>query len=241
MKTSIRTLLLLMAALCFTALGFSYAEGIADEAASGTEKSDISYAFGMAIGSDLKQTGLDFNYAAFTRGFREIIENQETRFTLDEAVEKVQAAFRAAMAKQAEYNREQEVRFLAENSVKPGVVTTMSGLQYEVLTEGTGAQPELSDFVRVHYRGALLDGSVFDSSYERGEPVEFPLDGVISGWSEGLLLMKEGGKSRLYIPARLAYGAQGAGSAIPPNATLIFEVELLAIIPAPEESDFYFE
>nr|WP_280990964.1 FKBP-type peptidyl-prolyl cis-trans isomerase [Leadbettera azotonutricia] len=201
----------------------------------------MSYAFGMAIGSDLKQAGLDFNYAAFTRGFREIIEGQETRLTLDQAVEKVQTAFRAAMAKQAEYNREQEVRFFAENSIKPGVKTTVSGLQYEVLTEGTGAQPELSDFVRVHYRGALLDGVIFDSSYDRGEPVEFPLDGVISGWSEGLLLMKEGGKSRLYIPSRLAYGAQGAGSAIPPNATLIFEVELLEIIPPPEGDDLYYD
>ncbi|GHU66115.1 peptidyl-prolyl cis-trans isomerase [Spirochaetia bacterium] len=234
MKSSICALVLALGIF-----GFAYAEGIADEAASRTERADTSYAFGMAIGSDLKQTGLDFDYAAFTRGFREFLENQETRFTLDEAVEKVQTAFRAAMAKQAEYNREQEVRFLAENSVKPGVITTRSGLQYEVLTEGTGAQPELSDFVRVHYRGALLDGVVFDSSYERGEPVEFPLNGVISGWSEGLLLMKEGGKSRLYIPARLAYGAQGAASTIPPNATLIFEVELLAIIPPPED-DFYY-
>jgi FKBP-type peptidyl-prolyl cis-trans isomerase len=129
---------------------------------------------------------------------------------------------------------------MAENSVKPGVKTTLSGLQYEVLTEGTGAQPELSDFVRVHYRGALLDGVVFDSSYDRDEPVEFPLDGVIPGWSEGLMLMKEGGKSRLYIPARLAYGAQGAGGTIPPNATLIFEVELLEIIPEPDDY-FYFE
>jgi FKBP-type peptidyl-prolyl cis-trans isomerase FkpA len=129
---------------------------------------------------------------------------------------------------------------MAENSIKPGIKTTISGLQYEVLTEGTGAQPLPSDFVRVHYRGALLDGSVFDSSYDRGEPVEFPLDGVIAGWSEGLLLMKEGGKSRLYIPSRLAYGAQGAGGAIPPNATLIFEVELLEIIPIPED-DYSFE
>jgi FKBP-type peptidyl-prolyl cis-trans isomerase FkpA len=238
MKNSTGVILLLAGVLHFTVSGFSFAEGIADEAASGTEKSDTSYAFGMAIGSDLKQSGLDFNYAAFTRGFREFIENQETRFTLDEAVEKVQTAFRAAMAKQAEYNREQEVRFMAENSIKPGVTTTLSGLQYEVLTEGTGAQPLLSDFVRVHYRGALLDGSIFDSSYDREEPVEFPLDGVIAGWSEGLLLMKEGGKSRLYIPSRLAYGAQGASGVIPPNATLIFEVELLAIIPAPED-DYY--
>jgi FKBP-type peptidyl-prolyl cis-trans isomerase FkpA len=219
---------------------FSYAEGIAEEAAAGEERADTSYAFGMAIGSDMKQSGLKFNYGAFLRGFREMMENQPTRFTLDEAMERLQIAFQAARAEQAEYNRQREAEFLAENAKKPGIITTASGLQYEVLEEGTGGQPKDSDFVRVHYRGALLDGTIFDNSYERGEPAGFPLQAVIPGWSEGLLLMKEGGKTRLYIPSRLAYGDQGAAGAIPPNAALIFEVELLGIEESPDEDyEFY--
>ncbi|MDR1566753.1 MAG: FKBP-type peptidyl-prolyl cis-trans isomerase [Treponema sp.] len=217
---------------------FVFAEGIAEEAAAGSERADVSYAFGMAIGSDLKQSGLKFNYSAFTRGFREMMENQETRFTLDEAVGLVQTAFQAAMAEQAEYNRLREEEFLAENAKRPGIITTSSGLQYEILEEGTGPAPEISDFVRVHYRGAFLDGRVFDSSYDRGEPDEFPLQGVIPGWSEGILLIKTGGKSRLYIPSKLAYGVRGAGNNIPPNAALIFEVELLDILEQPLE-DFF--
>jgi FKBP-type peptidyl-prolyl cis-trans isomerase len=213
------------------------AEAVREEADKGNEKADLSYAFGMAIGSDMKQSGLEFNYTAFTRGFREMMEGGETRFTMDEAVERVQTAFRAAMAEQAEYNRLREAEFLAENGKRPGIITTASGLQYEVLTEGTGEYPGPDDIVKVHYRGALIDGIVFDSTYERGEPAEFPLEGVIPGWSEGIRLMKTGGKSRFYIPSKLAYGVQGAGSAIPPNAVIIFEVELLDAY-TPEYSGF---
>jgi FKBP-type peptidyl-prolyl cis-trans isomerase len=223
--------------LFFGVLSFSFAEAIREEADKGNEKADLSYAFGMAIGSDMKQSGLEFNYAAFSRGFREMMEGRETRFTMDEAVERVQTAFRAAMAEQAEYNRQKEIEFLAENGKRPGIVTTASGLQYEVLAEGTGERPDPSDVVIVHYRGALTDGVVFDSSYERGEPAEFPLEGVIPGWSEGIQLMNIGGRSRLYIPSKLAYGSQGAGATIPPNAVVIFEVELLDAY-APEYTDF---
>jgi FKBP-type peptidyl-prolyl cis-trans isomerase FkpA len=219
-------------------LSHSFAEAIREEADKGNEKADLSYAFGMALGSDMKQAGLEFNYDAFTRGFRETMEGAETRFTMDEAVERVQTAFRAAMAEQAERNRQIEVEFLAENGIRPGIITTESGLQYEILAEGTGAQPEPTDFVKVHYRGAFIDGIIFDSSYDRNEPAEFPLEGVIPGWSEGIQLMKIGGKSRLYIPSKLAYGAQGAGSDIPPNATLIFEVELLEVYSPPDYSNF---
>jgi FKBP-type peptidyl-prolyl cis-trans isomerase len=225
---------------CILLCGFLssvFAEAVREEADKGNEKADLSYAFGMAIGSDMKQSGLEFNYAAFTRGFREMMEGEETRFTMDEAVDRVQTAFRAAMAEQAEYNRQREVEFLAENGRRPGIITTASGLQYEVLTEGTGEHPNPDDIVTVHYRGALIDGIVFDSTYESGGPVEFPLEGVIPGWSEGIGLMKIGGKSRLYIPSKLAYGVQGAGSAIPPNAVVIFEVELLDAY-TPDYSDF---
>jgi FKBP-type peptidyl-prolyl cis-trans isomerase FkpA len=221
-------------------LSYSFAEAIREEAARGNEKVDLSYAFGMAIGSDMKQSGLEFNYDAFTRGFREVMEGQETRFTIEDAVDRVQTAFRAAMAERAEINRRQEVEFLAENGRRPGIITTASGLQYEILSEGTGAQPGPSDFVKVHYRGALIDGVVFDSSYDRNEAAEFPLEGVIPGWSEGIQLMKVGGKSRLYIPSKLAYGEEGAGMEIPGNTTLIFEVELLEAYPAPSFEDYDF-
>jgi len=117
--------------------------------------------------------------------------------------------------------------FLAENAKKPGVVTTASGLQYQVITEGTGATPGATDNVTVHYQGTTLDGKEFDSSYKRGAPATFPLNRVIAGWTEGLQLMKEGGKSRLFIPSNLAYGERGAGRDIGPNAALIFEVELI--------------
>lgn len=130
----------------------------------------------------------------------------------------------------AEQNKTQGEAFLAQNKTQQGVITTASGLQYQVLTEGTGASPKATDNVKVHYTGMLLDGTVFDSSVQRGEPISFPLNGVIAGWTEGVQLMKVGSKHRLFIPSNLAYGASGApGSPIGPNATLVFDVELLGI------------
>lgn len=136
----------------------------------------------------------------------------------------------SANAATAEENKTAGATFLAENGKKEGIVTTASGLQYEVLTKGTGTKsPSATDSVEVHYEGKLLDGTVFDSSYKRGESITFPLNRVIAGWTEGLQLMTEGAKYRLYIPSDLAYGSRGAGKAIPSNATLIFDVELLKI------------
>lgn len=212
----------------------AYAEGVPEVPSRVSEDVDTSYAFGMVIGSDLKQTGLTFNYNAFVRGLKESLEDKETRFTMDDAVLKVQTAFMAAMAKRAEENRQKEQVFLEENRKKPGVSLTPSGLQYEVIIEGSGQKPAGSDMVRVNYKGTLTDGTVFDSSYSRGEPAEFPLDAVIPGWTEGIQLMSEGGFYRLYVPSKLAYGEQGAGSVIPPYATLIFEVELLSILEDPD-------
>jgi FKBP-type peptidyl-prolyl cis-trans isomerase len=146
-------------------------------------------------------------------------------------------AFLEVMAKRAEENKARELAFLEENGKKPGVTITDSGLQYEVITEGTGSKPTAEDIVRVNYEGTLMDGTVFDSTYTRGEPAEFPLYGVIPGWTEGIQLMSEGSSYRFYIPSALAYGEQGAGSVIPPYSTLIFKVELLSIIKDAEEPD----
>lgn len=190
---------------------------------------DASYAFGMVIGSDLKQTGLAFDYEIFSRGLREAMEGKETRFSMEEAIAIMQTAYIAAMTERAETNRREEMAFLEENSRQKGVTVTESGLRYEVITEGSGQKPLQNDTVRVHYEGTFIDGTVFDSSYSRGHPEEFPLSQVIPGWNEGLRLMSVGGVYRLYIPSSLAYGEEGSG-AIPPYAVLIFQVELLAIV-----------
>ncbi|GHV31713.1 peptidyl-prolyl cis-trans isomerase [Spirochaetia bacterium] len=191
---------------------------------------DTSYAFGVALGSDFKQAGLRFDYESLLQGFRDSLEGNDTKFTLEEAIPLIQAAMREAMQAQVEQNRQKGVDFLAENGKKAGIVTTESGLQYELITPGTGPKPQAADTVSVHYEGALLDGTVFDSSYSRGEPAEFPLDQVIPGWTEGIQLMEVGSTYNLFIPSDLAYGEGGAGNFIPPNATLIFKVELLGIV-----------
>jgi FKBP-type peptidyl-prolyl cis-trans isomerase len=192
--------------------------------------SDVSYAFGVALGSDLKDTGFKFNYNNFLEGFKASMEGKEMRLTVDEAMEMIQAAFSEMQEAQAAENRLKGEAFLADNAKRPGVVTTASGLQYEVGTEGGGMKPVESDTVRVHYEGSLIDGTVFDSSRERGEAVEFPLDGVIPGWTEGIQLMSVGSNYKLYLPSELGYGEYGAGDIIPPGAVLIFDVELLEIV-----------
>ncbi|MDR2485946.1 MAG: FKBP-type peptidyl-prolyl cis-trans isomerase [Treponema sp.] len=191
---------------------------------------DTSYAFGMAIGSPFKDMDMEFDYDALVRGFREYIENKQTKFTIDEAIARVNTVYSEAMETRSQAIKEEQTAYLAENGKKAGVQTTASGLQYEVITEGSGEKPQASDTVRVHYKGTLIDGTAFDSSYDRGEPAQFPLQGVIRGWTEGIQLMSEGSVYRFYIPSELGYGDQGAGAVIPPYATLIFEVELLSIV-----------
>ena len=215
--------------------GLSFAEAIAEESSRAEKSADVSYAFGMVLGADLKQTGVKFNYEALLRGFRESVEGKENRFPMDQAISMVQSAVRDAMMEQAEFNRQQEEEFLRGNSLREGIVSTPSGLQYEVIDNGSGEKPKVSDRVRVNYKGALIDGTVFDSSYDRDESAEFPLNAVIPGWSEGIQLMTVGAHYRLYIPSRLAYGEGGAGGVIPPNSTLVFDVELLEILA--NESD----
>jgi FKBP-type peptidyl-prolyl cis-trans isomerase FkpA len=198
------------------------AQNVSKDSASEGGKDNVSYAFGFAIGSDLRQTGLEFDYPSFSLGLKDAIEELNAEFTIEEAIAVIQQAY-------ADVSKTKETAFFTENGKKEGIITTASGLQYEVVTEGSGAKPGAEATVVVNYEGTLVDGTVFDSSYTRGEPAEFPLNMVIPGWSEGLMLMNVGSTYRFYIPSDLGYGPRGSPGAIPPYATLIFDVELLSI------------
>ena len=188
---------------------------------------DPSYAFGMAIAYNFKDIAIDLDYDAFLSGMKDVLDKDAPKFTMEEAESIIQAAITEAMTKQAEVALAKEQEFLTENGKKEGVFTTPSGLQYEVLKTGTGPKPNASDIVTVHYTGTFLNGEVFDSSVQRGEPADLQLDAVIPGWTEGIQLMNVGSSYKLYIPSTLAYGTEGAGGVIGPNETLVFEVELL--------------
>ncbi len=199
-------------------------------------KDKASYAIGARIGSNMKRDRFDLNPDLVAEGMKDALNNRKLRMELKEITtilmklqEQKQAAMKKKRDSQQVTNKKEGEKFLAANKNKKGVITTPSGLQYEVIKEGDGPKPTAADNVKVHYKGTLLDGEVFDSSYDRGEPISFPLNGVIPGWTEGLQLMKVGSKYRFFIPSNLAYGERGAGAVIGPNATLIFEVELLGI------------
>lgn len=194
-----------------------------------TEMDTLSYAIGADFGSNLKNFNLnDINYDAFVNGLKDRIDENELKLAEEEIRPFIQAYITKIREEQAQNNLEEGRAFLEENKTKEGVVTTESGLQYEVLEEGTGKSPEQTDIVRCHYHGTLIDGTVFDSSVERGDTAEFALNRVIPGWTEGLQLMKEGAKYKFYIPSELGYG-QRAPRGIEPNAVLIFEVELFEV------------
>jgi FKBP-type peptidyl-prolyl cis-trans isomerase len=216
------------------------AAGIAEEAERGNARAETSYAFGMAIADDLMNAGLEFNYDALIRGLRDVIENRETLFSLEEAYEKIDNAFTAAQTEITERSIAEAEAFLAANGSRPGVVITPSGLQFELISEGSGEMPGIADTVLVHYQGADIYGNIFDSTYEYGEPVEIPLDRVIPGWSEGLRMMREGSRARLFIPPDLAYGERGAGGVIAPYAVVVFDVELLEILPSEDDAYYYY-
>ena len=213
-----------------------HANGVRDDVNFTGEMARTSYAFGMTVGGDLKEAGLEIVYFAFTEGLRAAMELEPTIMDRDEALEIVQNAFESAMRKQAAELQAKEEMFLMENASRSGVQSTESGLQYVVIEEGSGPKPMAADIVRVHYEGALTNGTVFDSSYDRGEPEEIPLDMVIPGWAEGIMLMNVGSKYRIILPSSLAYGERGAGQIIPPFSPLIFTVELLGIVE-PEASE----
>jgi len=194
-----------------------------------------SYAIGADIASNIKQQGMDLDPKAIAAGITDTFAGK-TQLTEAEMKE-VLAEFRTQMMAQmeskqkasGEKNLKDGEAYLAANAKKEGVKATKTGLQYKVIKEGKGKTPKATDSVKVHYHGTLIDGSVFDSSVERGEPISFPVGGVIAGWTEALQLMKEGDKWQLVIPSKLAYGEQGPGGKIGPNSTLIFDVELLAV------------
>ena len=199
----------------------------------------LSYALGLGIAQQLKQMGLKGSLVVedFAQSIVDVLEGNELKVKNSEAQQIVNSFFaeqeRKMNAEKAEAGKKalEEGRvFLQNNAGKPGVITTKSGLQYEVLNPGTGKKPKATDKVRCHYEGPLIDGTVFDSSYQRNEPAVFGLNQVIPGWTEGVQLMSEGAKYRFYIPYLLAYGESGAGGMIPPYATLIFDVELIEVL-----------
>ena len=191
----------------------------------------VSYALGLSLGNNLLGSGVNtLNYTQLSKGIQDVMEQKQPDMSYQEAQTVVNDFFQTLQSSTSEKAQSEGKAFLEANGKRNEVITLASGLQYEVMTKGTGAIPKASDSVKVHYHGTLIDGNVFDSSVRRGEPATFGVTQVISGWVEALQLMPVGSKWKLFIPSNLAYGEQGAGQSIPPNSTLIFEVELLEIV-----------
>ena len=201
-----------------------------------SQKDKISYVIGVDIGRNLQKGSIDFDPDILAKGIKDALSGGKPLLTEQEIRETTAVFQKELMAKQEEVakklgekNKKEGEAFLSENKKKEGVKTLPSGLQYKVIKEGTGKKPKITDTVTTHYRGTLIDGIEFDSSYRRGKPASFPVNGVIPGWTEALQLMGEGAKWQLFIPPNLAYGERGAGRDIGPDATLIFEIELISI------------
>ncbi|CAI3159707.1 FKBP-type peptidyl-prolyl cis-trans isomerase [Acinetobacter calcoaceticus] len=201
-------------------------------------KEQFSYSYGYLMGRNNTDALTDLNLDTFYQGLQEGAQSKTARLTDEEMAKAINDYKKTLEAKQlvefqktGQLNIQAGIAFLADNAKKSGVITTKSGLQYQVLKEGNGQKPKATSRVKVNYEGRLLDGTVFDSSIARNHPVEFQLSQVIAGWTEGLQTMKEGGKTRFFIPANLAYGEVGAGDSIGPNSTLIFDIELLQVLP----------
>ena len=190
----------------------------------------ISYSLGLSMGYSLLQSGVkDIDIQSLSSGIDDILNGRKPQVSHEEAQKLLDAFFKEQEQKAANAQKAAGEKFLVENAKRPNVKTTASGLQYEALESTLGQKPKSTDTVRVHYEGTLIDGTVFDSSYRRGEPISFALNQVIAGWTEGLQLMSVGSKYKLYIPYNLGYGSRGAGAQIPPYSALIFTVELLGI------------
>jgi FKBP-type peptidyl-prolyl cis-trans isomerase FklB len=200
------------------------------------QKAKESYSLGYQFGHNLKAQGVDLDLDVYASGIKDALggkdpqmSQEDIRATIMALQQRLQAAQQKALKEQSDKNVEESKKFLAENQKKEGIKTLPSGLQYKVVTEGSGKIPQATDTVTVNYKGTLIDGTEFDSSYKRGQPASFQVNGVIKGWNEALQLMKEGSKWQLFIPPDLAYGERGAGRTIPPGSTLIFEVELISV------------
>lgn len=208
----------------------------AEKTALKSEKDKVSYSIGLSIGNNFKNQSVDVNVDVLAKGVKDAISGNKPLMTEKEVQETMMAFQNEMKTKQAEHakvlgekNKKEGEAFLAENKKKEGVKTTASGLQYKVIKDGNGKKPKATDTVTVHYKGTLIDGTEFDSSYKRGEPTSFPVNQVIAGWTEALQLMNVGSKWQLFIPANLGYGDRGAGPQIGPNAALVFEVELVSL------------
>jgi len=222
-------------AMC-AAVALSGAAFAADAPELKTDKEKLSYGIGMDIGGNLKRGSVEVDPDILAKGLKDSYGGGKTILSEDEARKTITDFQKTLMAKQAETmqklgekNKADGEKFLAENGKKEGVKTLPSGLQYKEIAPGTGKSPKATDTVTTHYKGTLIDGTEFDSSYKRGQPATFQVSGVIPGWTEALQLMKEGAKWQLFVPSNLAYGERGAGREIGPNATLIFEVELVSV------------
>lgn len=192
---------------------------------------DISYALGLSMATNFLNSGINnLDIESFTKGISDIFNKKEPSMSQDEAKQIINAYFAKLQQEAGEKDKKAGAEFLKANKEKDGIFVTESGLQYEILTAGDGAKPKATDTVRCHYEGKLINGTVFDSSFKRNQPADFPVNQVIPGWVEALQLMSVGSKWRLYVPSELAYGEYGAGEQIGPNATLIFDVELLEIL-----------
>lgn len=200
------------------------------------QKDQLGYSYGYLMGKGNTETLKDLNIETFVLGLEDAIKgkpatlsDEQMATVLNQYKKRLEAKQLVEFQEQAEKNAQEGKNFLAENAKKSDIITTKSGLQYQILQQGTGKSPKLTSIVKVNYEGRLIDGTVFDSSIARNHPVEFKLNQVISGWTEGVQTMKEGGKSRFFVPSNLAYGDVGAGDAIGPNSTLIFDIELLEV------------
>jgi FKBP-type peptidyl-prolyl cis-trans isomerase len=234
-KTSIISIM--CAALLIGTIGCQNAKQQTDKTSPESDKEKLSYAIGADMAQSLSNIKDEIDLAMLQKGMGDkftgkelLVSDEEAKSLLQALNTRFQAKQQEEFAKAAQDSLVEGKAWLEDNKTKEGVITTESGLQYKILKEGEGKSPKASDTVKVHYEGTRLDGTVFDSSYKRGEPVTFPVNGVIKGWTEGLQLMKEGGKYKLFVPADLAYGESGAGQQIKPNEVLLFDVELLEVI-----------
>jgi len=238
--------IVVIAVLCAGLLGFNNIDIVEKAVAAvqlDTQKDKVSYSIGHNIGNNLKRKKIDVTPDALVQGLRDGIAGGKSLMAEDEmqtTMKNFQTEQMARAKKQREEaavkNEQEGEKFLAENKKKEGVISRESGLQYKIIKEGKGKTPAADDNVVVHYKGTLLDGTVFDSSYKRGKPLTFPVKGVIPGWVEALQLMKPGAKWKLFIPSRLAYGKRGGGRVIGPNATLIFDVELIKVLDSKKKN-----